>query len=588
MSKAIMIQGTGSGAGKSAVVAGLCRIFRDMGIRVAPFKSQNMALNSFITKEGGEIGRAQAFQAEAAGLEPCNDMNPVLLKATGEAGCQVMLNGKVHATMKAHEYYQIKEKVWQEITAAYDRLSKEYELIIIEGAGSPAEINLQEEEVVNMRVARYAEAPVILVGDIDRGGVFAQFYGTVELLKDVTPPSLPLSKGRSKEGSSDADYIKAFIVNKFRGDINILRPGLRMIEDKTGRPVIGTLYYQNHMGLDEEDGLSIEQLKRLQPLQALQRLKVVILRLKYISNFTDFAPFLYEPDVEIRYTMWEEDISSADLIIIPGSKNTVSDLMLLRENGIEDCVKAAVSKGAALIGVCGGYQMIGKKIFDPHNVESSLREVEGMGFLDTVTKFDRTKTTCQVEAEIQNTEHSTQNSDERQNTEHRIQCTDRKNSKDNLGSGFWALGSILKGYEIHMGNTTGDVGLFKVNRFHDAEHRAQTLDKKNNKDSLGSGIWVRCSDVFDGSAKGNVWGTYIHGIFDNDEFRTSVINSLREKKGLLSRGVEVNYQAKREEAINKWADTLKNSIDICFILRQVGMEYCMKNRPKDHRPQNTD
>ncbi|MBI5664498.1 MAG: cobyric acid synthase [Nitrospirae bacterium] len=523
MAKAIMIQGTGSGAGKSAIVAGLCRIFRDMGIKVAPFKSQNMALNSFITKEGGEIGRAQAFQAEAAGLEPCNDMNPVLLKATGEAGCQVILNGKVHATMKAHEYYAIKDKVWQEITTAYDRLSKEYDLIIIEGAGSPAEINLQEEEVVNMRVARYADAPVILVGDIDRGGVFAQFYGTVELLKNP-----PLEKG-DIGGFCDADYIKAFIVNKFRGDINILRPGLRMIEDKTGKPVIGTLYYQNHMGLDEEDGLSIEKSARFN--QAGHKdLRIVVLRLKYISNFTDFAPFLYEPDVDIRYSLWEEDISSADLIIVPGSKNTVSDLMLLRESGIEDCVKAAVRKGTALIGVCGGYQMIGKKIFDPHNVESSMREVEGMGFLDTVTTFDRTKTTCQVKAVMSS------------------------------GSGVKSDKNILKGYEIHMGNTTGDVGLFSLKRF--SKNSAPQPPTPN--------------PLFDGSVKGNVWGTYIHGIFDNDEFRTSVINSLRGRKGLPPRKVEVDYQSKREEAINRWADTLQNSIDICFILRQVGMEYCMK------------
>ncbi len=555
MSKAIMIQGTGSGAGKSAVVAGLCRIFRDMGIKVAPFKSQNMALNSFITKEGGEIGRAQAFQAEAAGLEPCNDMNPVLLKATGEAGCQVMLNGKVHATMKAHEYYAVKDKVWQEITAAYDRLSKEYGLIVIEGAGSPAEINLQEEEVVNMRVARYAEAPVILVGDIDRGGVFAQFYGTVELLKNPPSPpfvkvgntplpplvrgelSPPLEKG-DIGGFCDADYIKAFIVNKFRGDINILRPGLRMIEEKTGKPVIGTLYYQNHMGLDEEDGLSIEKLSRFNQT-GHKDLKVVVLRLKYISNFTDFAPFLYEPDVEIRYSLWEEDISSADLIIIPGSKNTVSDLLLLRETGIEDCVKAAVRKGTALIGVCGGYQMIGEKIFDPHNVESSMREVEGMGFLDTVTTFDRTKTTCQVEAYKTGVR----------------------------GQGLGVREKPLKGYEIHMGVTTGDVGLFRLRRYSsNAEICKGEMTSPLRNDDL----------IPDGSAKGNVWGTYIHGIFDNDELRTSVINSLRQKKGLPSRDVEVNYQAKREEAINRWADTLKNSVDICFILRQVGMEYCMK------------
>jgi adenosylcobyric acid synthase len=560
MAKAIMIQGTGSGAGKSAIVAGLCRIFRDMGIKVAPFKSQNMALNSFITKEGGEIGRAQAFQAEAAGLEPCNDMNPVLLKATGEAGCQVIVNGKVHATMKAHEYYAIKDKVWEKITAAYDRLSKQYDLIVIEGAGSPAEINLREEEVVNMRVARYTDAPVILVGDIDRGGVFAQFYGTVELLKN--PPSTPFVKGgntpltpldRGEEspplekgdigGFCDADYIKAFIINKFRGDMDILRPGLRMIEDKTGKPVIGTLYYQSHMGLDEEDGLSIGKFARFNQ-SAHKDLKIVVLRLKYLSNFTDFAPFLYEPDVEIRYSLWEEDISSADLIIVPGSKNTVSDLMLLRESGIEDCVKAAVGKGASLIGVCGGYQMIGKKIFDPHHVESPLTEVAGMGFLDTVTTFDRTKTTCQVEAELV---------DSRGVWQYALTDGEKYNSRFHK----------LMGYEIHMGNTTGDVGLFRLRRY-------------SSNSELCKGEVTPPLLIHDGSVKDNVWGTYIHGIFDNDELRAAVINSLREKKGLPPRDVEVDYQAKREDAIDRWADTLKNSVDICFILRQAGMEYCMK------------
>jgi adenosylcobyric acid synthase len=537
--KAIMIQGTGSGAGKSVVVAGLCRIFRDLGIKVAPFKSQNMALNSFITKEGGEIGRAQAFQAEAAGLAPVNDMNPVLLKATGEAGCQVIMNGKVHATMKAHKYYKIKDRVWKEITAAYDRLAEQYELIVIEGAGSPAEINLRNEEVVNMRVARYADASVILVGDIDRGGVFAQFYGTVELLKDCKGTThLALTDNKTL---SDADYIKAFIVNKFRGDMNILRPGLRMIEEKTGKPVIGTLYYQNNLGLDEEDGLSLEHLKRPEPVEHLKQLKIIVLRLKYISNFTDFAPFMYEPDVELTYSRWEEDIRSADLIIVPGSKNTVADLMLLRESGIEDCIKAAVKKGTPLIGVCGGYQMIGGKIFDPENVESSLREIDGMGFLDTVTTMDKTKTTCQVSADI--------------NSSKWFKIVQSSSS---------CMGNHLNGYEIHMGHTTGEVGLFKLTRHQNAEHRAQIKD----------------NEILDGSARGIVWGTYIHGIFDNDGLRTDLLNSLRKGKRLPEQDA-VSYSSIRENAINGWADTLKTSVDICFVLREVGMEFCMKKIPGD-------
>lgn len=521
-----MIQGTGSGAGKSAIVAGLCRIFRDMGIRVAPFKAQNMALNSFITREGGEIGRAQAFQAEAAGVEPANDMNPVLLKATGEAGSQVILNGKVYATMKAREYYIIKDKVWEEITAAYDRLSGKYDLIVIEGAGSPAEINLREEEVVNMKVARYTGAPVILVGDIDRGGVFASFYGTVELLKDGLN-----SSSRSK---SDADYIKAFVVNKFRGDMEILRPGLRMIEKKTDKPIIGVLGYYGNLGLDEEDGLSIERFKRFEPFQPFKPLKIVVLRLRYISNFTDFAPFQYEPDVELKYSLWKEDIMSADLIIIPGSKNTVSDLLLLRESGLEEAVKAAVRKGAPLAGICGGYQMLGKKIMDPYGVESDHEEIDGMGLLDTITTLDKTKTTCQVEA-----------------------AAGVKSSELGVKSN-----SLLKGYEIHMGNTAGDVGLFRLRR---SNLPIPPLSK-------GGQGGVR--EVPDGSSKGNVWGTYIHGIFDNDEFRTALLNSLRQKRGLPQQAA-FNYSEKKEEAINRWADIMKDRVDICFILRQLGMEYCM-------------
>jgi adenosylcobyric acid synthase len=520
MAKSLMIQGTGSGVGKSMIVAGLCRIFRDMGIKVAPFKAQNMALNSFITKEGGEIGRAQAFQAEAAGIDPCNDMNPILLKATGESGCQVIVNGKVYGNMKAIDYYAFKDTAWKAVTDAYDRLSQKYDVIVIEGAGSPAEINLQNEEIVNMKVARYANAPVILVGDIDKGGVFASFYGTIGLL------------------DGNADYIKAFIVNKFRGDIKILRPGLRMIEDKTGKLVIGVINYYGDLGVHEEDAIPLERLKgsRGQGFKD-SRLKIVVVRLRYIANFTDFDPFFYEPDVELLYSLREEDINSADLVIIPGSKNTVSDLLFLRETGIEDNLKAAVRNGTPLIGICGGYQMLGRKIFDPYAVESSVSESDGFGLLDIETTLERTKVTSQVEAEIVDSSWL---------MAHNYQLSTKSYE-------------LLQGYEIHMGVTTGDIGLFKVKRLY---HVNSSL------------VTHHSSLVLDGSSKGNVWGTYIHGLFDNDRFRRNLLNSLRKKKGLAPLEETTIYSELKEKAINRWADILRNSLDIYFVLRLLNMEYC--------------
>ncbi|MBI4687307.1 MAG: cobyric acid synthase [Nitrospirae bacterium] len=528
--KALMIQGTGSGVGKSAIVAGLCRILKDLGVKVAPFKAQNMALNSFITREGGEIGRAQALQAEAAGIEPRNDINPVLLKASGEAGCQVVLNGKVHSNMKAKEYYAFRDEAWKAVTSAYERLSKEYDVIVIEGAGSPAEINLQKQEIVNMAVARYTNSPVILVGDIDHGGVFASFYGTVELLKDSSNRSIGLNGLNSLNNSKcDADYIKAFIVNKFRGDMEILRPGLRMIEDKTGRPVIGVLPHIKDIGLHEEDGLILERFKQFKPFEPFKQIKIVVVKLQYISNFTDFDPFFYEPDMELLYSRNHADIENADIVIIPGSKNTVKDLLFLKETGLDESIKMACAKGGSIIGVCGGYQMLGQKISDPFGVESSHKEVDGLGLLDIETTLEKTKVTSQVEAEII--------------------------------SEKWEVGSEkLKGYEIHMGNTTGDIGLFKIKRLY----------------HINSSLVTRHSSlILDGSTEGNVWGTYIHGIFDNDDFRNAMLNSIRQRKGLPHRETPVDYHSYREDAINKWAGILKNSVDICFILRLLGMEHCI-------------
>ena len=506
MAKALMIQGTGSGVGKSLIVAGLCRIFRDQGIEVAPFKAQNMALNSFITKEGGEIGRAQAYQAEAARVEPDVDMNPVLLKATGEAGCQVILNGKVHANMRADEYYAFKEHAWSAVTTAYERLSQKHDLIIIEGAGSPAEINLANDEVVNMSVARHTGAPVLLVGDIDKGGVFASLYGTIALL------------------DSDADYIKAFIINKFRGDLNILKPGLVMIEERTSRPVLGVIPYLGDLGLHEEDGIPLERLWWSSNGKfAGPKLKIVVVRLRYISNFTDFDPFLYEPDVELVYSLRDADIEHADLVIIPGSKNTVQDLLFMRESGIEASIKRAAAKGVPIVGICGGYQMLGQKILDPYGIESVHQEIDGLGLLDVETLLERTKVTAQVEA-VSSAECGAWNAE-------------------------WQSKETLKGYEIHMGRTYGDIGLFKLRRL--ISHFALRTPHSEF--------------ISDGSQKGVVWGTYVHGIFDNDHFRRGLINTLRVKRGLTQTDAVTDFTKARDIALDKWAEVLKDTLDMGFI-----------------------
>jgi len=519
-----MIQGTGSGVGKSLIVAGLCRIFSDMGINVAPFKAQNMALNSFITKEGGEIGRAQAFQAEAARIEPSIDINPILLKASGEAGCQVIVNGRVHSNMKATEYYAFKKEAWRAVTRAYERLSRKHDLIVIEGAGSPAEINLSNDEVVNMRVARHTDAPVILVGDIDKGGVFASFYGTVELLKDRSNSLTGLNNFKC-----DADYIKAFIINKFRGDISILNPGLEMIREKTDRPVIGVIPYLGDLGLHEEDGIPIERMgSRVQGFKG-SRIKIVVLRLRYISNFTDFDAFMYEPDVELIYSLQDRDIENADLVIIPGSKNTVKDLLFMRDSGIEESLRRAVEKGIPLIGICGGFQMLGLKMYDPYGIESPHGEIEGIGLLNIETTFEKEKTTCQVEAELVDSSWLMAHS-----TNYELSAMSHE---------------LLKGYEIHMGVSSGDIGLFKLRRLF----------------SNSSLVTRHSSLVFDGSIKRNVWGTYIHGIFDNNEFRRNLINSLLDKRGLEPAEDIMDYSKLRDDALNKWAKILKGNIDMKFI-----------------------
>ena len=366
MAKSIMIQGTMSNAGKSLLCAGLCRIFRQDGYRVAPFKSQNMALNSFITADGGEMGRAQVVQAEAAGIPPDVRMNPILLKPTTDVGSQVIVNGKVLGNIRAKDYYKRKLEFVPDIMEAYRSLEEEFDVIVLEGAGSPAEINLKQDDIVNMGMAKLADAPVLLVGDIDRGGVFAQLYGTVALLE-------PDERAR----------IKGTIVNKFRGDVSILEPGIKQLEDLCGVPVAGVVPYL-HVDIDDEDSLT----ERFHTSSQRKLIDVAVIRLPRISDFTDFSPFERYENVSLRYVGKTEDLKDPDLIILPGTKSTIADLLWLRQSGLEASILKAASAGVPVFGVCGGFQMLGRRIADPNGVEAAgVTEIAGMGLLDTETVF---------------------------------------------------------------------------------------------------------------------------------------------------------------------------------------------------------
>ena len=361
-----MIQGTMSNAGKSLLCAGLCRIFRQDGYRVAPFKSQNMALNSFITADGGEMGRAQVVQAEAAGIPPDVRMNPILLKPTTDVGSQVIVNGKVLGNIRAKDYYKRKLEFVPDIMEAYRSLEEEFDVIVLEGAGSPAEINLKQDDIVNMGMAKLADAPVLLVGDIDRGGVFAQLYGTVALLE-------PDERAR----------IKGTIVNKFRGDVSILEPGIKQLEDLCGVPVAGVVPYL-HVDIDDEDSLT----ERFHTSSQRKLIDVAVIHLPRISNFTDFSPFERYENVSLRYVGKTEDLKDPDLIILPGTKSTIADLLWLRQSGLEASILKAASAGVPVFGVCGGFQMLGRRIADPNGVEAAgVTEIAGMGLLDTETVF---------------------------------------------------------------------------------------------------------------------------------------------------------------------------------------------------------
>ena len=402
--RTLMIQGTASSVGKSILVAALCRIFRQDGYRVAPFKAQNMALNSFVTAEGGEIGRAQAVQAEAAGIAPTVDMNPVLLKPTADTGCQVIVLGKVARTISASDYYRYTPSLLETIAGSLSRLRSAYDIVVIEGAGSPAEINLKDREIVNMRVARMSGTPVLLVGDIDRGGVFASLVGTLELLDE-----------------DERRYVKGLIINKFRGDLELLQPGLEFLEKRTGKPVLGVVPYFRDIRIAQEDSVYLDE--RVENT-ASHDLDIAVIRLPHISNYDDFDP-LEEAGCLVRYVAQRFELGNPHLIILPGTKSTVTDLQYLRQSGLASSILIKAKAGTPVVGICGGYQMLGQKILDPQGVESAEAEVSGLGLLDVVTTFAPEKSTRQVRARV----------------------------LSDLGLLSGTKGQELEGYEIHMGQT---------------------------------------------------------------------------------------------------------------------------------------
>ncbi|MBI5893355.1 MAG: cobyric acid synthase [Deltaproteobacteria bacterium] len=505
----IMIQGTSSHVGKSILVAAICRILKDNGLKVAPFKAQNMALNSFAAKDGGEMGRAQVFQAEAAGIEPTVDMNPILLKPTSDMGSQVIIHGKIYGNMNAKEYHKFKKEAKKYVIESYKRLAEEYDVIVIEGAGSPAEINLRENDIANMGLAEMVDSPVILAGDIDRGGVFASLVGTMELLSNA-----------------EKQRVKGFIINKFRGDFELLKAGLDFLEHKTGLPVLGVVPYLKDIILPDEDGVVLERVQGRVPIRRMgggsrvqEKINISIIKLPRISNFTDFDAFKHETDIVLRYVSNPEELDEADVIIIPGSKNTLEDLKWLWDAGIANKIINYAKNSGRVIGICGGFQMLGRCVNDPYGMESSAKKTKGLGLLDMETILEKEKNTYQVEAEIKSKVKSQK--------------------------------SKVKGYEIHMGETNGREQSFSV------------ITIRNNR-------YVK---IHDGaiSDNGKIWGTYIHGIFDNDEFRTGFLNEVRAIKRLpVQQGV--CFKDKQDVNIKALAEVVKNSIDMIKMLEICGLK----------------
>jgi adenosylcobyric acid synthase len=493
--RTLMLQGTASDVGKSVLTAALCRILCRRGFKVAPFKAQNMALNSYVTVDGREIGRAQGVQAEACGIPATTDMNPILLKPSSHMTSQVIVHGRPFRNMPALEYRSdFLPQAESIVKEALARLRESYDIVVLEGAGSPAEVNLKDRDIVNMRLAAWADAPVILVADIDRGGVFASIVGTLEIL---SPP--------------ERERVKGLIINKFRGDRAILAPGIDWLEQRTNKPVLGVIPYMEELGIEDEDSASLEAKmakNRFTPDPDPEKLDIAAIRFPRMANFTDLDPLFREEDVRLRFVSGAKEWGDPDAVILPGSKNTAEDFMFMRERGLDIKIIEHARKGKAVVGICGGYQMLGMKVSDPRRLESDYAEIATLALLPVETVFVEEKKTGRVHG-----------------------FTD-----------LYVQQIPVEGYEIHMGRT----------RFLKPVRHLFTLD------GHGEGAV---------SEQGNIWGTYLHGLFHNDILRTEWLNSLRRQKGWKERKTVTRYQHFREAAFDRLADTVERHLDVDRILQ---------------------
>lgn len=507
IAKKVMFQGTSSHVGKSILTTAFCRILTQDGYNTAPFKAQNMALNSYVTRSGGEMGRSTVAQAEAAGVEPIVQMNPVLLKPTGNSCSQVILLGKSVGNYSASDYQnKYSQQAWDSVKKSLDYMETHYDILVIEGAGSPAEVNLKKNDIVNMRIAKECQSPVFLIADIDRGGALASIVGTLELLDE-----------------EERKLVKGLVINKFRGDITLLEPALTFLEERTGIPVLGVIPYLDQLGIDDEDSVSLQDM----PKDSVMRdIHIAVIQTPKISNFTDFDAFTHEPDVNVRFVQQGDLIGNPDVIILPGSKNTTEDLLYLKHHGYADEIKELADRGTPVIGICGGYQMLGEKVCDPLHVESDKDEVTGLGLLPYITTMKGEKNTYQVEFNCEN-----------------LPFLDMNFSAENL-----------KGYEIHMGETvlTGTAqSLFNIVR------------RSNAPVDLQDGFI---------NDKHHVFGTYCHGVFDNDHLRRAVINALRKRKGLLPLDVKFKYREYKEAEFDRLAAIVRKHFDMKKFYEILGQE----------------